>query len=409
MKLPSTIDPRRRRAGGAEGARPWSDADDVDGEHDYAFLAIGDDVDGDEEWVEADEEVGRPDEPAPAPSGRRRRFGSILSNLLPLDERAGDGPDGDDGFDDPDIVELAGTPIDPVADRAAALLADRAVRSTRPDVVVLLGDDDPGADEPWDAEDDDQLPVDPRIAARRDGVAQARRSRRRRRLVTVAIVAAVIAVLGALTRSAALDVNEVAVTGADRSDAASIAAAAGIPPGTPLLGLDLDAALARVRAQPWILDATIDRTWSGTISISVVEREPVATINAGAGGWLLVDRDRRVVADSPQPPPLPIIDGVGVASVGDQLAPEAQAAIDVAAALTPGVRTRVAVVDGSDPGAVELTLTPSGTVRFGPATQLDERVRSLQAMFSQVDLLCLATIDLRVPDAPVLTRVPACA
>ena len=267
--------------------------------------------------------------------------------------------------------------------------------------------------EPRDRDDPDPdgavVAVDPRIAARRDDVAHARRTRLQRRAVAVAIVVGLLAGLALLTRSAALDVDRVAVTGTVRTDPAAIAAASGIAPGTPLLGLDLDQALARVQAEPWVRSATIDRTWSGVVSISIVEREPVATINAGAGGWLQVDAERRVVAATPDPPALPIIDGVGVASVGGELAPDAQAAIDVARALTPGLRTRVAVVDGSDPRAIELTLQPTGTVHFGPATALDERIRSLQTVFAQVDLLCLDTIDLQVPDTAVLTRVPACA
>ena len=120
----------------------------------------------------------------------------------------------------------------------------------------------------------------------------------------------------------------------------------------------------------------------------------MATVNAGDGGWLLIDADRRVVAASTEAPALPIVDGVGLAAVGEELAPDAQAAIDVAAALTPALRTRVAVVNGADPRAIELTLQPSGRVEFGPATAIDERIRSLQTVFATVDLVCLDTIDL---------------
>lgn len=251
--------------------------------------------------------------------------------------------------------------------------------------------------------------VDPRIAARRDDVAQARRHRVRRRLVALAAVVLLILGAGAVTRSALLDVNEVAVVGAERSESSALATASGITPGTPLLGLDLDEALVRLRAEPWVLDATAERTWDGVVSIAVVEREPVATINAGDGGWLLVDRERRIVANQVEPPPLPIVDGVGSGAVGDDLDVGAQAALEVAAALTPGLRTRVAVVHGGDPGQVTLTLTPTGTVQFGPPTEIDERMRSLQTIFARVDLRCLATVDLRVPDAPRLTRLTACA
>lgn len=283
---------------------------------------------------------------------------------------------------------------------------------------VYVDEDDPAWDDDgWDddveaepGDDDARVPaVDPRIAARRDDVAQARRHRVRRRLIGLAAVLGVILLVGGVTRSALLDVDEVTVSGAERSDPAALVAAAAIPAGTPLLGLDLDRALAGVRSEPWVLDATISHTWSGDVSIAVVERTPVATVNAGAGGWLLVDAERRVVAASPTPPDLPLVDGVGAAEVGDDLDPAAQGAIDVAAALTPGVRSRVAVVRSAGPDDIELVLQPTGTVRFGPATELDERLRTLQTVFARVDLVCVDTIDLPVPDKALLTRVPACA
>lgn len=398
MKLPGTIDLRRRRTGRA----PTGDLDDG---YEYVYVDVDDpdaiELDDGWEWIEVDVDPPDGDEPAAVDpsrsgSGRPRRslggIGRFLGGRLPLGgSEDGDG-DGDGG-------ELTG------AGRAPA-----AVRTTRVAVVDDHDTDDGWDDDEWDEErEDGTVAVDPRIAARRDGVAQARRARLRRRLVALAVVVALVVAAGAVTRSALLDVDEVLVSGTQQADAADIAAASGIAPGTPLVGLDLDQALARVRAEPWVLDATIDRTWSGTVSLAIVERRPVATINAGEGGWLLVDGERRIVAASTDAPALPIVDGVGVAAVGDVLAPEAQAALDVAGALTPSLRTRVAVVNGADPDEVQLTLQPSGTVRFGPATRIDERIRSLQTVFAEVDLVCLQTIDLRVPGSAMLTRVPACA
>ena len=169
-----------------------------------------------------------------------------------------------------------------------------------------------------------------------DDVATARRRRLRRRLIALGGGARRGPGAGGAHPSPRLDVDEITVTGAERSDPAALVTASGIAPGSLLIGLDLDRAVAGVRAQPWVLDATVDRTWSGQIAIAVVERTPVATIDAGAGGWLLVDGDRRIVATSTAPPDLPVLTGVGPGAVGAELAPEAQGAIDVAGALTPG-------------------------------------------------------------------------
>lgn len=396
MKVPSTLDLRRRRGPrrpAADDGYEYVEVDDPD------TVELGDDW----EWVEVEVDEAPParESAAGAPNRsstpRRGRWRRLLAGLptseadtgVDIDVRAVrateptdlDGDDGwEDGWDDAEWDDL--------------------------DDVAAFGDDDPVASARL--ADDGGPIVDPRIAARRDGVVRARRSRLHRRLIAVAVAFGLILALAALTRSAVLDVDEIAVTGTDRAGTDAVVAASGITPGTPLLGLDLEAAAAGVRSEPWVLDATVDRTWSGTIAITVVERQPVATVNAGDGGWLLIDADRRVVATSTEAPALPIVDGVGLAAVGEELGPDAQAAIDVAAALTPALRTRVAVVNGADPRAIELTLQPSGRVEFGPATAIDERIRSLQTVFATVDLVCLDTIDLAAGRA-VLKRVPGCA
>ena len=48
-------------------------------------------------------------------------------------------------------------------------------------------------------------------------------------------------------------------------------------------------------------------------------------------------------------------------------------------------------------------------MRFGDARQLDAKVRSLEAVLEQVDLTCLAVLDLRLPGSPVLTREEGCS
>jgi hypothetical protein len=53
---------------------------------------------------------------------------------------------------------------------------------------------------------------------------------------------------------------------------------------------------------------------------------------------------------------------------------------------------------------IELRLAPAGVVRFGPAEAVGPKLRALATLLARVDLTDVAVIDLRVPDAPVLTR-----
>lgn len=258
-----------------------------------------------------------------------------------------------------------------------------------------------------DAEELEEL--DPRMQARRDAVDGARRARWRRALWIAVVVTVLAGAAWGVTQSPVMDVDEVRVEGTSRLSAGEVLDTAGIVPGDRLVDLDLDAARARLEQLAWVREATVERSWSsGDVTLRVVERTPAAAI-ASDGGWLLVDTDRHVLAVTPTAPAdLVVVEGVAPAGVAGVLDPSAAGALQVAAALTPGLRSRVGAVRLGADGAVELALRPSGSVRFGPATDVGEKVRSLQTVFGQVDLRCLTIVDVRVPDAPVLTRDRAC-
>jgi hypothetical protein len=72
-------------------------------------------------------------------------------------------------------------------------------------------------------------------------------------------------------------------------------------------------------------------------------------------------------------------------------------------AAAPGT---LASLDGHD---LVATLIQGGEVRFGDGRQLDAKARSLRTVLEQVDLTCLAVLDLRLPGSPVLTREEGCS
>ena len=82
----------------------------------------------------------------------------------------------------------------------------------------------------------------------------------------------------------------------------------------------------------------------------------------------------------------------------------------VAAALPEEVRAAVAAVRAAPAeGEVDLRLTGGGIARLGPTTGLGAKLVAVATVLEQVDLTCLATIDVRVPSAPAVTRAPGCA
>jgi cell division protein FtsQ len=249
-------------------------------------------------------------------------------------------------------------------------------------------------------------PIDPRIRARRIEVRRRAGRRRLQRLVDLGIVTAVaLAFVGALW-TPLLDVDEVLVTGAEHTGADVVAELAGVAPGDPLIGVDLGAVGARVAALPWVDEVRVSRGVDGRVEVDVIERTPVAALGSGAAA-VLVDVDGRVLGPaSGSAGPFLELTGVGsvpppggyVAGAGDALA--------LAAHLVAAAPGTLASLDGHD---LVATLIQGGEVRFGDGRQLDAKARSLRTVLEQVDLTCLAVLDLRLPGSPVLTREEGCS
>jgi cell division protein FtsQ len=167
--------------------------------------------------------------------------------------------------------------------------------------------------------------------------------------------------------------------------------------------IDTDPARAarRIERLSWVASASVSRQWPGTVRVRVIERRAVAAVPA-RGGWAAVDAAGRVLERTTDPPPNlgVIVDAPPIA--GDQVPPRLHDALAVAAALPPRMLDRVAGVAARS-GGLELLLRPKGVARLGGTEQLREKLTALETMLARVQGP-MAVIDVRVPDAPVLTR-----
>lgn len=252
-------------------------------------------------------------------------------------------------------------------------------------------------------------PIDPRIRARRIEVRRDAGRRRLQRLVDVAVVAVVaVLFLGALW-TPLLDVDEVTVVGAARTGPDVVTQRAGIEPGDPLITVDLGAVGSRVAALPWVAEVRLARGVDGLVTLEVSERTPVAAVATGADA-VLVDAGGRVLgpaSDAAGEGPFVALTGVGaVPEPGGYLPAATAAALALAEQLS--VNAPAALAELSVDGLAG-TLALGGEVRFGDGRQLDAKARSLRTVLAQVDLTCLAVIDLRLPGSPVLTREEGCS
>jgi len=227
-------------------------------------------------------------------------------------------------------------------------------------------------------------------------------------------VAAVVAVLGVAAGAAVspvLDVDDVAVRGVSGRRAAQVRDAAGVRTGEAMVALDGGAAEGRVEDLPWVRTATVHRSWPGSVVVEVQERTPVAALS-GAGRWLLVDGDGRRLARVRQPPAgVVAVEGVGTQGrPGSRVDRRAAGAVELSRRLPPAVRFRLPRVQVDPDGRLDLVLRiedeRDAVASFGRPEQLRDKVLSLATVLESVDLRGLSKIDLRIPGAPVLTRIP---
>lgn len=251
--------------------------------------------------------------------------------------------------------------------------------------------------------------IDPRLRQRRIAVRRAE-GRRRLRIVMI-VLAASIGVAGgyALTQSPLLDLDEVRVVGAFGSEADDVRTAAGLQVGTPMIELDLDAAIGSVAALPWVHTATVERSWPGGVSIEVSRRIAIAALPAGDGSSVLIDVDGVAINNVEQVPAgLSTITIVAVGELGDVQTP-ALPLLELVQVIPADLDVWIETVGiRSGDGGLEIDLVGSAVADLGDSRSLPEKLDALRALLASVDLACVAEFDLRVADIPLVKRDAAC-
>ena len=105
-------------------------------------------------------------------------------------------------------------------------------------------------------------------------------------------------------------VAEVDVVGNDRRTSEAVVAESGVAVGSNVFALDLDAARARLLADPWIADAALARRLPGTILVQVTERKPAALVSLGDMYLATADGEPFKKLEPGDPIDLPLVTGL---------------------------------------------------------------------------------------------------
>jgi cell division protein FtsQ len=251
--------------------------------------------------------------------------------------------------------------------------------------------------------------IDPRIRKRRIEVQRATGRRRLRRLLVLGGLLVTLALAVGVSISPLLDVDRIAIAGASSTPASEVVAASGIIEGDAMVRLDVDTATEAVEALPWVDEAKIRRDFPSAVKIEVIERVPVGILRAGETE-ALVDASGRVLG--------PVVVGftdlarievaLELPAPGQQIDAATLAALDLAAAVGSGVEGHTVLVMQDEAGEMSLVVDDDIAVRLGDPERIETKIRSLATVLDQVDLTCVATIDIRIADRAVLTRDEPC-
>jgi cell division septal protein FtsQ len=202
--------------------------------------------------------------------------------------------------------------------------------------------------------------------------------------------------------------RRIEVEGNRHLSAADVVEAAGVGHEQNLIRLSTENVAERVSSLPWVREAVASRDLPSTLVLRVVERTATAWFQDPAG-VAVVARDGTVLDRPVQPPRrFPRVDDVASAqSVGESV-PSPPPGLRVVASMGSQLLGRVSAA-ASQGGQVVVELRGGGAVRYGPPTQLALKNRALSEMlgWARREGLSVASIDLRVPDAPTLEpRLP---
>ena len=167
-----------------------------------------------------------------------------------------------------------------------------------------------------------------------------------------AILAVVGLVAGAwlLVNSRFFVVDRVVVRGVSEVSSGEILDLAAVPDGANLIRLSTEEVAGRVEAHPWVADAIVTRDLPSTLGIDVIERRPVAYIDAGNGAEVIA-ADGVLLERLPGPPSvdLPRIEGIARTTRPGELLQAPPEALRIAATMPADLLgLALSVTDGPD-------------------------------------------------------------
>lgn len=225
------------------------------------------------------------------------------------------------------------------------------------------------------------------------------RTQRAAWLSVVGVIVALGCLLAVAVFSPLLSFERLEVRGAEQVDEAAVRDVIEDQLGTPLALLDYDAIREGLARIPLIRSFATEVTPPNTLTIHLVEREPIGVVRAESGfavvdpAGVVLDR----IAEQPDGLPRINVDDEGAAGVGFS------AVVEVLLALPEGLRSDVASATATTRDDVRLTLSSGGEhVVWGSADRSELKARVLATLLEARSSGSTVEFDVSAPLTPVV-------
>ena len=307
------------------------------------------------------------------------------------------------GFDSGEIIfadSSVGIPVDPLL-RPLSGVAD---------VINIFDDNDGAVVIDADLMDrvvivDDDRP-DPTFEERRRRRERRERLKRVKWLKLAGVMVGVVVLVMAILSSPLFAIRHVDFEGTVYTSTKTLTAVKKSLKGASVFTVDTAKARSRLLADPWVADVRITTSFPGRALVEVSERVPVVWYVGDDQKARMVDARGHVIdVLSGWPTKYLQVQGVGPSLDAGAIADDAyRAAAQLVLALPDEIRPKVKSLDLSAGGELSMILKGNTVVRFGPPTDLQNKLVAVVVLLRRQDPATLAVVDVSTGEPTVQTR-----
>lgn len=239
-----------------------------------------------------------------------------------------------------------------------------------------------------------------------------RRRRRRQRLKRVkwlkvaALLTGIAFVVLVVLASPLFAVKSVSFEGAVYTSTQTKQSVVGVLKGESVFTVDTKKARTLLLADPWVADVRITTRVSGTAIVEIAERTPVVWYVGADQKARVIDARGHVIAVlTGWPTKYLQVRGAGpLLEAGTVADPVYRAAAQLVLALPDELRPKVLALDLSPGGELTVVLKAGTLIRFGPPTDLQNKLVAVVVLLRRQNPSTLAVVDVSTGEPTVQTR-----